>query len=93
MPEAKYGEMNCWLTVMTIDSNIQSTTPEKLRLALRKREYRVATCLETDAFAAGFQKLVKYFGGEVSENIYNQGIMPSIRHSHVEWRCKKNQPG
>jgi dTDP-4-amino-4,6-dideoxygalactose transaminase len=77
LPEAEYGKMNCWLTVMTVDSNIQRTTPEQLRIALEKENIESRPVWKPMHLQPVF-KNNRTFGGKVSEKIFSQGLcLPS----------------
>ena len=77
MPEADWGRMNCWLTVVTIDPTESGTDRESIRTALGDREIEARPVWKPMHLQPVFADLECY-GGSVSEHLFADGLcLPS----------------
>lgn len=77
MPQAAYGESNCWLTCITINPKEFGATREEVRLALERVNIEARPIwkpLHLQPVFAQYQRV----GGKVSEQIFADGLcLPS----------------
>ena len=77
MPEAPYGQSNCWLTCITIDPELAGVTNEEIRLALE------AENIESRPTWKPMHQQPVFFGcrvagGDVADEIFEKGLcLPS----------------
>jgi dTDP-4-amino-4,6-dideoxygalactose transaminase len=77
MPEAPFGKSNRWLTCLTIDPKVSSTTREKVRLALEKENIESRPLWKPMHLQPVFKHFPVLKNG-VSEDLFNKGIcLPS----------------
>jgi pyridoxal phosphate-dependent aminotransferase EpsN len=77
MPEADYGKATRWLTCILIDPNIFGSSREDVRMALENENVESRPVWKPMHLQPVF-KGCRIRGGEVSENIFSQGLcLPS----------------
>ena len=77
MPEAPYGESNCWLTCITVDPDEAGTGRERIRLALEAEDIEARPLWKPMHLQPVFADAPAY-GGEVSAGLFERGLcLPS----------------
>jgi len=77
MPQDPRGRSNCWLTCMTIDSDVTGVDREALRLALESENIESRPLWKPMHLQPVFSKS-PYVGGQVAENLFATGLcLPS----------------
>jgi pyridoxal phosphate-dependent aminotransferase EpsN len=77
MPEAPYGESNCWLTCITVDPAEAGTDRERIRLALEAEDIEARPLWKPMHLQPVFADSPAY-GGEVSARLFERGLcLPS----------------
>ena len=77
MPQDPRGRSNCWLTCMTIDSDVAGVDREALRLALESENIESRPLWKPMHLQPVFSKS-PYVGGQVAENLFATGLcLPS----------------
>jgi pyridoxal phosphate-dependent aminotransferase EpsN len=77
MPEAGYGEGNCWLTCILVDPAEAGTDRETIRLALEGEDIEARPLWKPMHLQPVFRDAPVY-GGEVSARLFEQGLcLPS----------------
>jgi dTDP-4-amino-4,6-dideoxygalactose transaminase len=88
MPEADYGEPNCWLSTMLVDPQKFGATCEELRQAMEAENVearRVWKPMHCQPVFAG----CRVRGGAVSEQIFDQGISLPSGTAMTEDDCQR----
>jgi dTDP-4-amino-4,6-dideoxygalactose transaminase len=73
MPEAGYGESNCWLTCIVIDPSAAGTDREAIRLALEAEDIESRPLWKPMHLQPVYQEAPAY-GGEVSAGLFERGL-------------------
>ena len=77
MPQASYGQSNCWLTCLLIDPKGFGATREQIRLALEAENIESRPCWKPMHLQPVFARH-RVRGGAVSQNIFERGLcLPS----------------
>jgi len=77
MPEAGYGESNCWLTCITVDPAEAGTDRERIRLALETEDIESRPLWKPMHLQPVFAGAPAY-GGEMSARLFERGLcLPS----------------
>jgi pyridoxal phosphate-dependent aminotransferase EpsN len=77
MPEAPYGEGNCWLTCIVVDPDDAGTDRERIRLALEAEDIESRPLWKPMHLQPVFAAAPTY-GGEVSARLFGSGLcLPS----------------
>ncbi len=77
MPEAPYGESNCWLTCIVVDPDEAGTDRERIRLALEAEDIESRPLWKPMHLQPVFADVPAY-GGEVSARLFERGLcLPS----------------
>jgi len=77
MPEAPWGRMNCWLTVVTIDPDRAGTDREAMRLAAVARDIEARPVWKPMHLQPVFADL-ECWGGDVATDLFERGLcLPS----------------
>ena len=77
MPEAPYGEGNCWLTCIVVDPDDAGTDRERIRLALEAEDIESRPLWKPMHLQPVFAAAPAY-GGEVSARLFERGLcLPS----------------
>ena len=77
MPEAPYGESNCWLTCILVDPDEAGTDRERIRLALEAEDIEARPLWKPMHLQPVFADAPAY-GGEVSARLFEHGLcLPS----------------
>ncbi len=77
MPEAPYGEGNCWLTCIVVDPDEAGTDRERIRLALEAEDIESRPLWKPMHLQPVFADVPAY-GGEVSARLFERGLcLPS----------------
>ncbi len=77
MPEAPWGRMNCWLTVITVDPEVAGADREAIRQALAAREIEARPVWKPMHLQPVFVERTMV-GGAVSEALFARGLcLPS----------------
>ena len=73
MPEAPYGESNCWLTCIVVDPDEAGTDRERIRLALEAEDIESRPLWKPMHLQPVFADAPAY-GGEVSARLFERGL-------------------
>jgi dTDP-4-amino-4,6-dideoxygalactose transaminase len=77
MPEAGYGEANCWLTCILVDPASAGTDRERIRLALEAEDIESRPLWKPMHLQPVYRDAPVY-GGETSARLFDQGLcLPS----------------
>jgi pyridoxal phosphate-dependent aminotransferase EpsN len=77
MPEASYGESNCWLTCITVDPRQAGTDREAIRLALEAEDVESRPLWKPMHLQPVYRDAPAY-GGQVSARLFERGLcLPS----------------
>jgi dTDP-4-amino-4,6-dideoxygalactose transaminase len=77
MPEASYGEGNCWLTCIVVDPAEAGTDRETIRLALEAEDIESRPLWKPMHLQPVFRDVPAY-GGQVSASLFERGLcLPS----------------
>jgi dTDP-4-amino-4,6-dideoxygalactose transaminase len=77
MPQARYGEPNCWLTCIVVDPQEAGTDRERIRLALETEDIESRPLWKPMHLQPVFSDAPGY-GGEVSARLFERGVcLPS----------------
>ena len=77
MPEAPYGESNCWLTCIVVDPDEAGTDRERIRLALEAEDVESRPLWKPMHLQPVFADVPAY-GGDVSARLFERGLcLPS----------------
>ena len=77
MPQASYGQSNCWLTCLLIDPQGFGATREQVRLALEAENIESRPCWKPMHLQPVFARH-RVRGGAVAQNIFERGLcLPS----------------
>ena len=77
MPEQDYGKSNCWLTVIKLDPQVISVTPEDISLALENENIESRPVWKPLHLQPVFSG-ANVIGGDIAEDIFCTGLcLPS----------------
>jgi pyridoxal phosphate-dependent aminotransferase EpsN len=77
LPEAPWGESNCWLTCLTFDANASQVTREDVRLALLERDIEARPVWKPMHLQPVFAAC-ESVGGAVAADLFDRGLcLPS----------------
>ncbi len=77
MPEAGYGESNCWLTCIVVDPDEAGTDRESIRLALEAEDVESRPLWKPMHLQPVYEPCPVY-GGAVSAGLFERGLcLPS----------------
>jgi dTDP-4-amino-4,6-dideoxygalactose transaminase len=77
MPEAPWGRHNRWLTTLTVDTDVNGSDPEQLRLALEAENIEARPVWKPMHRQPVFARC-EYFGGAVADRLFARGLcLPS----------------
>jgi dTDP-4-amino-4,6-dideoxygalactose transaminase len=77
MPEASWGRHTRWLTTLTVDSEVNGSDPEQLRLALEAENIEARPVWKPMHLQPVFARC-EYIGGAVADGLFAQGLcLPS----------------
>jgi len=77
MPEAAYGESNCWLTCVTVDPHVFGASRETIRLALEAADIESRPLWKPMHLQPVFNRF-PMAGGAVCEDLFERGLcLPS----------------
>jgi dTDP-4-amino-4,6-dideoxygalactose transaminase len=77
MPEASWGRHTRWLTTLTVDTEVNGSDPEQLRLALEAENIEARPVWKPMHLQPVFARC-EYIGGAVADGLFAQGLcLPS----------------
>jgi dTDP-4-amino-4,6-dideoxygalactose transaminase len=77
MPEASYGRSNCWLTCVTVDTEVAGVTSEQIRLRLEEHNIEARPVWKPMHLQPVFEGC-RRVGGSVAERLFSDGLcLPS----------------
>jgi dTDP-4-amino-4,6-dideoxygalactose transaminase len=90
MPEASYGKPNCWLTCITVDTEVFGSNNEGMRIFLESHDIESRYVWKPMHMQPVFRNC-RHYGGRVSEDLFSRGLcLPSgsgLRDTDVERIC------